>query len=161
VTYEPGQKVLVRGIVRWRARKTEAYWVFFGNQINGRYTHGYVPAADIVGPAPATPDEGDEDLPPLTSLIGSMPGLRAELAKERDAALAAAEAERDAYAAALAKLAHEYTADEYSQPCTRWMHDWGEDCASDPDHPIHQTPAVIRRALSVEAAGAEGGGGHE
>jgi hypothetical protein len=96
------------------------------------------------GPAPATPDEGARP-----DLVRDLADLLDEARIERDEArtkLAAAEAERDAFAAALLKWTHKYDGsghpDEHAFCCF----------GHGPDHPIHQTPAVLRRALSVEAA---------
>jgi len=57
MTYEPGQQVLVPAVVKGVQPDADPVWVqiptVFGNRL------GWVPAADVVGPAPATPDAGD------------------------------------------------------------------------------------------------------
>jgi len=178
MTYEPGQQVLVRGVMA-------AADFQLGQGPDHRYLHFSdnsgcrVPAADIVGPAPATPDMYEIAYWAVEKVLdealgteeedGSGGGIAAEvylLVEQRNqarAALAAAEAERDAYADALAKVTHEFRqviADEILQ-------------RADPDvcPPFYNeeqyaayragvliAERIVRRALSVEAAGTEGGG---
>src|SRR4030095_16263790 len=115
--------------------------------------------ADIVGPAPATPDEG------LLHQLAATEGVLAAVEAERDALarlLDQAVKVGEAFAAALAKLTHEFVTSEWivgGQPCCDLLETDEDRCWRWADHPIHQTPAVIRRALSVEATGTEGGGG--
>jgi hypothetical protein len=183
VTYEPGQQVLVRGEIAGPRRKDGFYWIRVLLSDSDEFL---IDPADVVGPAPATPDEGEYHEVTIAKLWLELREARSEgrsridviVRKDREIAdltinaarlrdaLAAAEAERDAYTAALAKVTHEYVAD-YENPnedgCVSGVYGYDDSdrCWGDPSHPIHQTPAVVRRALSVEATRTEGGGGHE
>jgi hypothetical protein len=197
MTYEPGQQVLVRGEIEEPRREDGYCWIAID------YAPAMlVPAADVVGPAPATPDEGEYhevtiaklwlELREARSALGiedalntgpapaipdegrsridvivrkdrEIADLTINAARLRDA-LAAAEAERDAHAAALTKVTHEYRADDENpgeDGCISGVYGYDDSdrCWGDPSHPIHQTPVVVRRALSVEATRTDGGGG--
>jgi len=137
-TYEPGQRVLVEGVVEQRNSRGRSFHVAFRHSDAALDVH----RADIVGSAPANRDEEKDIESWLRDLLAGCVGVRARLrvsfkkvATERDearAALATAEA-RIAAALAVVDNWHGY------------------------DFLAHE----IRRALSVEAAGTEGGGGHE
>jgi hypothetical protein len=138
MTYELGQQVLVRGVVD--VVTPRKVWVKFSESEpnpNGiRYPQlVLVPAADVVGPAPATPDAGGET---IRAISDDMYTFRAQRDEARDA-LAAAEAERDALRD---RLTAALTAANQIQASL--------------DGAIR-----LNRALSVEAAGTKGGGGHE
>jgi hypothetical protein len=197
MTYELGQQVLVRlraqpapvqGRILDRADIAggEAYLIF----IDGWRV--LVEAADIVGPVPATPDEGEAKLLPAESMAltvaraqvgrGENPEInvtamllmmierltatpdegrgtiraisddmytfRAQRDEAR-AALAAAEAERDAAAK---------VADDALEILDR-LAAFGLHPEKQAD--LYERVAALRRALPVEAADTEGGGGHE
>jgi hypothetical protein len=135
-----------------------------------------IAAADVVGPAPATPDEGEYHEVTIAKLWLELREARSEgrsridviVRKDREIAdltihaarlrdaLAAAEAERDALAHEIDVKyeTHDFTITDPEHGC-----DW---CGDFEDEPIHRTSAVVideaRRALSVEAAGPERGG---
>jgi hypothetical protein len=139
MTYEPGQQVLVRGQIRGKhSRNIDEIlgWTVAIVGDFGQIALIDVAAADVVGPA--TPDEG------LLHQLAATEGVLATVEAERDearAALAAAEAERDALrtriAEALDLVNRLYNAGQLGAINAEWM---------------------IRRTLSVEAAGMEGGG---
>jgi hypothetical protein len=176
MTYEPGQQVLVRGVVATAdfqlGQGPDHCYLFFSDDSGCR-----VPAADVVGPAPATPDgtpdrfkgviafkvdladgrtlivdpadvtivsvNDDNGPAPATPDEGHVPlGFHLTVVADRNealAALAAAETERDAYE------------QESTRRGTRVI---------ELERRLSDAQARIR-ALSVEAAGPEGGGGHE
>jgi hypothetical protein len=179
VTYEPGQQVLVRGVIQATepvsARLKGTHLIEFSNSPS---YGAWIAPADVVGPAPATPDDKppgycvpcgcprwaphstDHDPQWVTGFFGEdgpapatpdAEALRIDFrqglltVEEFDqmlAALAAAEAERDAAEkriAAVFKLLSPLNDADRLGPYTVYM---------------------IRRALSVEATGTEGGGGH-
>jgi hypothetical protein len=177
MTYERGQQVLVRGVVR------NIEDAFVEIQIHDRDPRALedwvitVAAVDVVGPAPATPDEGADLRHRLQShdrdCCPCVPQFRAELWKTT-AALAAAEAKRDALNVARERLAREcemqrgeIAARDEAIRTALDLHGQFEDrCVTcyAPD-PCRTRRALsrggARRAPSVEAAGPEGGGGHE
>jgi hypothetical protein len=130
-------------------------------------------AADVVGPAPTTPDEGREGWchdcnqwiephdPNCPRVIATHVALAAAEA-ERDAtnalinsariSLDQVTAERDALARAA--LAVMDTLEEYGPSIVPHLIDTDENDGE-------RLRVLARRALSVEAAGTEGGGGHE
>jgi hypothetical protein len=152
MTYEPGQQVLVRGTVE--APYSDHVTVWITELYNGRLRLK-IPAADVVGPAPATPDEGGDN------------AYIDRLVAERNAtriALAAAEAKRDEDVQSLLSALIQQ---EWTLPYGASVRDY-PDAASlrlaDREAEQMNREAVARllaaaRALSVEAAGTEGGGG--
>jgi len=96
MTYEPGQQVLVRGVA-CKQRGCVAL-----TRLSGAEAHIRVDPADVVGPAPATPDEGRGT---IRAISDDMYTFRAQRDEAR-AALAAAEAR---IAAVVALDAEEYT----------------------------------------------------
>jgi hypothetical protein len=135
MTYEPGQQVLVRGEILEPPMPAHiGLFVRFVSE-DGAGRRVYIRAADVVGPAPATPDKGER--------LGELRGKALRNALD---ALAAAEARIEAVI-------------ELHNPV--YFFDRGEACETcDEDWPC-ATILATRRALSVEAAGPEGGGGHE
>jgi hypothetical protein len=165
VTYEPGQQVLVRGVLEHQFADGLAYVRFSDSD---DHMHA-IEAADVVGPTPATPDRGPSYAYQLTDdeidqIINERQEVRAALAAaeaERDAtnalissariSLDQVTAERDAYRATLASV-QEWCAARRHNP-----YDYVRDT-------VHEITAVLdrhRHTLSVEATGTEGGGGHE
>jgi c-di-AMP phosphodiesterase-like protein len=105
-----------------------------------------------VGPAPATPDERDEQITELEWAFDRADKQVQRVTAERDearAALATAEAERDAAAK---------VADDALEILDR-LAAFGLHPEKQGD--LYEKVAALRRALSVEATGTEGGGGHE
>jgi hypothetical protein len=154
MTYEPGQQVLVRGEIKAPAimGTTPGYWVIH----RGGTT--FVAAADVVGPAPATPDEGGDTESWLRGLLADCVEVRDRLretfkkvAIERDEARAALAAAEARIVAAL----KQHTRDNYPP-----LGDFCIECTHEPQLFV-PWPCPTVRALSVEAAGTEGGGGHE
>jgi hypothetical protein len=162
MTYEPGQQVLVRGMLEHRFADGLAYVRFSDSD---DHMHA-IEAADVVGPAPATPDEGETREPgqPISDdwrrsyerlTMGKLARLY-ELAmkehREARGALAAAEAERDATNALISSA--RISLDQVTAE---------RDELAGIVHALEVELASIKegRALSVEAADPEGGGGHE
>jgi hypothetical protein len=155
MTYELGQQVLVWGVVAMHDAETDFYVIEASNGTS------WFEAADVVGPTPATPDEGGAPMFPgpgvvwdlraaLTAAEAEIAKLRAENENVRFTAALTAERNADeitelraALAAAEARIA---AALELTWQ-THWDHDETVDLVR-----------AIRRALSVEAAGTEGGG---
>jgi len=99
MTYEPGQQVLVPAVIEAPLRKDGYYWVTVPTCCGEPFLTA---AADVVGPAPATPHEGGET---IRAISDDMYTFRAQRDEAR-AALAAAEAR---IAAVVALDAEEYT----------------------------------------------------
>jgi hypothetical protein len=57
MTYEPGQRVLVRGVVKRPDQVAVGEVLIETHDADGNADRQYVRAADVVGPAPATPDD--------------------------------------------------------------------------------------------------------
>jgi hypothetical protein len=135
MTYEPGQQVLVRGEVDVVIKSETA---ILGYMIKGIeypvHPDDIIGRADVVGPAPATPDEGAIYLA-LTAAEATIEQDEIDL-HAVTAKLAAAEAR---IAAALA----------FHQPVPDDGGGWCE-CS-------YAYPCATRRALSVEAADTEDG----
>jgi hypothetical protein len=195
MTYEPGQQVLVRGEIRGKHTRnidTLLAWSIKFLDEDDRPHLIDVRPADVVGPAPASPDEGhslidvivrkDREIADLTinaaRLRDALAAAEAEVAKlraenenvrftaaltaERNAdeitelreALAAAEAERDALKADLDEGADQQGEYDKVTIAKLWLG-------------LRETRVALAaaeariRALSVEATGTEGGGGHE
>jgi hypothetical protein len=155
VTYEPGQQVLVRGEVDATAKDDGEYLICF-RDATSRFGV-LVLAADVVGPAPATPDEGEYHEVTIAKLwlelreARSALGIDVIVRKDREIADLTINAARlrDALAAAEARIAaalkfHRKTKDDEGvYACYNCGLDW---------------PCPTVDALSVEAAGTEGGG---
>jgi hypothetical protein len=158
MTYEPGQQVLVRGTHEPGSARDDLPGVpVVFDEPNGLGDLlpivVYVLAADVVGPAPATPDEGASYEPgqPISDdwrrsyerlTTGKLARLYELAMKERGEARAALAAAEARIAAALE------------------IHN-GDLCGVCMVGRFVDGPCDTYRALSVEAAGTEGGGGHE
>jgi hypothetical protein len=147
MTYEPGQQVLVRGVIQATepvsARLKGTHLIEFSNSPS---YGAWIAPADVVGPAPATPDEGSDR---LAAVEAERDATNALISSAR-ISLDQVTAERDAYRATLASV-QEWCAARRHNP-----YDYVRDT-------VHEITAVLdrhRHTLSVEATGTEGGGGH-
>jgi hypothetical protein len=153
MTYEPGQQVLVWGVNCDLSFDRRYGCVVIANQ------HVRNAAADVVGPAPATPDES-ADVAAIRVRWNDMPrSIAREDVRYLLDALAAAGARIAAALELHPKIedprhgccAHPKLCDGHSPEC------------GGKDHGINRPdwPCQTVHALSVEATGTEGGGGHE
>jgi hypothetical protein len=137
MTYEPGQQVLVRGTVHPDAFKKGdlAPVVFDEPNLEGDLLPilVYVRAADVVGPAPATPSQTTYDV-----------------AADCLTALARVTAERDTLKVALKPLTHEYEPDKESPFCKGPAVLSYLRCVRPRSDPVHQTPAVVLARVVAE-----------
>jgi hypothetical protein len=148
MTYEPEQQVLVRGVVRSTSQQLadDRGWIRITIPSQDMLTADgevkvLVAAADVVGPAPATPDEGAVEIERLNRETTARGRTITEL-------LAKNSSLRSGWEIAQRRL--ENVLALHGQGDTLWCGtcrvDW---------------PCPTVRALSVEAVGPEGGGGHE
>jgi hypothetical protein len=179
MTYEPGQQVLVRGEILPPPMPAHiGLFVRFVSE-DGEGRRIFVRPDDVIGPAPATPDKGASYEPgqPISDdwhrsyerlTTGKLARLYELAMKERGearGALAVAEAERDAIAAA-GRLLYVLWDTEWNKvgfadygdhTGITWAEEQQLSDAAEAVEDYFTAHPDIRRALSVEAAGTEGG----